>query len=214
MEARVPLSRERVLRVALAFVDERGLEALSMRKLAQELGVEAMSLYNHVANKDDLVNGIVDLVANEAESPAAGRDWKTELRRSAISAHEAFRRHPWAARIWMSAGGMNDDRMRHADAILRALREAGFSEELTYHGFHVLNGYALGFTLQELNFPYDREQLERIATRFLSSFPADEYPYLAEHVRQHLEPHDENRGAFEFGLDLILDSLERLRDAG
>jgi AcrR family transcriptional regulator len=212
--ARQPLTRERVLRAALAFADERGLEKLSMRKLAQELGVEAMSLYNHVENKDDIVSGMIGLVVDEIAVPDVEADWKSALRESAISAHEALSRHRWAARIWMSAGGTGPDRMRHAEAALRSLREAGFSKDLTYHAYHVWQGYALGFTLQELNFPHDREQLKGMAARFLREFPTDEYPYLAEHIEQHVDPPlGEHQGAFEFGLELILDSLERLRDA-
>jgi AcrR family transcriptional regulator len=213
-EARVPLSRDRVLRAALAFADERGLEGLSMRKLAQELGVEAMSLYNHVENKDDIVSGMIGLVVGEIAVPDVEADWRSALRESAISAHEALSRHRWAASVWMSAGGTGRGRMRHAEAALRCLREAGFSEDLTYHAFHVWQGYSLGFTLQELNFPHDRESLKGMAARFLRDFPTDEYPYLAEHIAQHVEPPlAEHQGAFEFGLDLILDSLERLRDA-
>ena len=213
-KARRPLSRERVLRAALAFADERGLEELSMRKLAHELGVEAMSLYNHVENKDDIVNGMIGLVVGEIDAPSSDGDWKTALRKSAISAHEALTRHRWAASIWMTSGSSGGDRMRHAEAALRCLREAGFSKDLTYHAFHVWQGYALGFTLQELNFPHDRESLKGMAARFLREFPTEEYPYLAEHIEQHVDPpHAEHHGAFEFGLDLILDSLERLRDA-
>jgi AcrR family transcriptional regulator len=212
-EPRVPLSRERILEAALALVDERGLDALSMRKLAQELGVEAMSLYNHVESKDDIVAGILELVANEVEEPA-GEDWKPALRRTAIATHESFTRHPWAARIWNTSARVTPERLHHGDAVLRALREAGFSADLTYHAFHVLNGYALGYTLQEVNFPYDREELEQMAARFLQDLPEGEYPYLVEHVRQHVEPRPEHEGAFAFGLDLILDGLERLRDAG
>ncbi len=172
-----------------------------------------MSLYNHVANKDDIVDGILDLVAGEIEAPVAGGDWKATLRAASLAAHEAFSRHPWAAGIWMSAGTMSTVRMRHADGVLRCLAEAGFSEDLTYHAYHVLQGYELGFTLQELNFPYGREELERLATRFLRDFPSDEYPHLAEHVRQHSEPREDGPGEFEFGLDLILDGLDRLRAA-
>ena len=210
--ARRPLTRERVLRAALAFADDRGLEELSMRKLAQELGVEAMSLYNHVENKDDIVNGIIGLVVDEIEPPA-GSDWKAALRQSAISAHDALSRHRWAAKVWMTSGS-GRDRMGHAEAALRCLREAGFSADLTYHAFHVWQGYALGFTLQELNFPHDRGELKQMAARFLLDFPTDDYPYLAEHIEQHVEPPlSEHQSAFEFGLDLILDSLERLREA-
>jgi AcrR family transcriptional regulator len=212
--ARQPLTRERVLRAALAFADERSLEELSMRKLAQGLGVEAMSLYNHVESKDDIVSGMVALVVDEIEAPSPGGDWKAEFRKSAISAHEALSRHRWAATVWMSSGGRGGDRMQHAEAALRCLREAGFSKDLTYHAFHVWQGYALGFTLQELNFPHDRESLKEMAATFLREFPTDEFPYLAEHIEQHIEPPlEEHQGAFEFGLDLILDRLEHLRDA-
>jgi AcrR family transcriptional regulator len=214
-KARRPLTRERVLRAALAFADERGLEKLSMRKLAQELGVEAMSLYNHVESKDDVVHGMIGLVVDEIEPPSPETDWKTALRQSAISAHEALTRHRWAASVWMTSGGSGRDRMRHAEAGLQCLRAAGFSPELTYHAFHVWQGYALGFTLQELNFPHDRESLKGMAARFLREFPTEEYPYLAEHITQHVDPPlGEHQGAFEFGLDLILDGLEGLRETG
>jgi AcrR family transcriptional regulator len=212
--ARRPLTRERVLRAALAFADERGLEELSMRKLAHDLGVEAMSLYNHVEGKDDIVSGMIGLIVGEIEAPSPDADWKTALRQSAISAHEALTRHRWAASVWMTSGGSGRDRMRHAEAALRCFREAGFPPDLTYHAYHVWQGYALGFTLQELNFPHDRESLKAMAAKFLRDFPTDEYPNLAEHIEQHIDPpHAEHQGAFEFGLDLILDSLERLRDA-
>ena len=207
-----PLSRERILETALAMVDERGIEALSMRKLAQALGVEAMSLYNHVESKDDIVAGILDLVADEVKEPV-GPDWKAAIRRTAIATHDAFTRHPWAARIWNTSARVTPERLQHGDAVLGTLREAGFSADLTYHAFHLLNGYALGYTLQEVNFPYDREQLEQMAASFLSSLPDGEYPHLVEHITQHVEPRPEHEGAFVFGLDLILEGLERLRDA-
>jgi AcrR family transcriptional regulator len=209
---RTPLNRERVLQAALALADEGGLEALSMRKLAQELGVEAMSLYNHVENKDDIVGGIVDLVAAEIEPPAADVDWKTALRQSSISAHEAHGRHRWAAAVWMKPGPPSHVRLAYADAILRTLREAGFSDHLIYHGYHSIVIHVLGYTLQEQSFNVGRDELQDLAAKFLREFPADDYPEFAEHVRQHMEPEEEHQGAFEFGLDLILDGLERLRD--
>jgi AcrR family transcriptional regulator len=202
-----------VLHAAITLADEGGIEALSMRRIAQKLGVEAMSLYNHVANKDDILAGILDLVANEIGLPPEGTDWKTAMRQSAISAHEAFRRHRWAAGLWMSRGAASSTQLQRGDSVLRTLREAGFSEDLTYHAFHTYQGYVLGFTLQELSFPFEREELKQLAARFLEDFPADEYPYLAEHIRQHAEPPHDEAGAFELGLDLILDGLERLRDA-
>ncbi len=201
-----------MLRAAVKLADEGGIDALSMRRLGLEVGVEAMSLYNHVANKDDIVGGMVGLIVDEIEAPSPGGDWKAELRKSAISAHEALSRHRWAASVWMTSGGSGKDRMRHADAALRCLREAGFTPDLTYHAYHVWQGYALGFTLQELNFPHDREELKQMAARFLREFPTDEYPYLAEHIEQHVDPAlREHQGAFEFALDLILDVVERVR---
>ena len=209
---RTPLSRERVLRAAIALVDGGGIKALSMRKLAQELGVEAMSLYNHVANKDDILDGIVDLVATEIDLAPDGVDWKAAMRRRVISAHEVLSRHAWAASLWMSSSTFGSARMRYADAVLRGLREAGFSEDLTYHGFHVLQSHVMGYTLHEQGFEFDAQELKELAAAFLRDFPAGEYPDLAEHIRQHIEPRDEHKDAFQFGLDLILDGLERLRD--
>ena len=209
---RIPLSRERVLQAAMNLADERGLEALSMRKLAQELGVEAMSLYNHVENKDDIVDGILDLVTAEIELAPAETDWKAALRANAISRHEAYRRHPWAPRVWMTSTKVTSVRLALGDAMLRSLREAGFPKELIYHAYHTLDGYVLGFTLQEGNFPHSAEELKELAGSFLRDFPAHEYPDLAEHIEQHIDPPQREGGSFELGLDLILDGLERLRD--
>ena len=210
---RQPLSRDRVLQAAIGLADEGGIEALSMRKLAQELGVEAMSLYNHVANKDDIVDGMLELAAKEIEPPSGEGDWKAILRRSAISAHETLRRHRWAAGLWMSRGGASPTRLRYGDSVLRTFREAGFSEDLTYHAFHTFQAHVVGYTMQELNFPFEEEELKHLAATFLREFPVDDYPYLAEHIAQHAEPAEEHEGTFEFGLDLMLDSLERLREA-
>jgi AcrR family transcriptional regulator len=203
-----------VLSAALRLVDESGLDALSMRKLAQELGVEAMSLYHHVQNKEDIVAGILELVAAEIDPPAADVEWRPALRRRAVAAHEAFRRHPWAARVWMASSRPSPARIEHADTVLRRLREAGFSPTVTCHAYHVLDGYTLGYTLQQLDFPYDDEQLAQLAGGVLRSLPAGAYPDLVAHVEQHLEVRATDLGSFAFGLDLILDGLERLRGAG
>lgn len=209
---RTPLSRERVLRAAVTLADEGGIKALSMRKLAQELGVEAMSLYNHVANKDDLLDGIVELVAGEIDLALDGGDWKTALRRRVLSAHGALTAHPWACNLWMSTRTVGPARLRYSDAVLAGLREGGFSKELTYHAFHVLQSHVMGYGLYVSSFRFDGEDLEELAATFLREFPADEYPDMAEHIRQHVEPGDARQGTFEFGLELILDGLERLRD--
>jgi AcrR family transcriptional regulator len=212
---RVPLSRERVLDAAIALADEGGIESLTMRKLAQALGVEAMSLYNHVANKGDLVHAIVDRVVGEIELPAGG-DWERAIRTCARSAHDAFLRHPWACSLAMAPGAIPTAptaRMRYIEWLLGTLREAGFSADLTYHAYHALDSHILGFTLWQLGHAIPTEDMEALAATFLGSLPADEYRYLIEHAHQHLAGlgHD-GPSDFEFGLDLILAGLERARE--
>jgi AcrR family transcriptional regulator len=213
-EGRVPLSRERVLRAALQLADESGIEALSMRRLGQELGVEAMSLYNHVANKDDLHGGIVELVLGEIEEPSNAYDWKTAIRRTAISSHDAFVRHRWACSLMMRGPGVSPVRMRWMEAVLRTFREGGFSANLTHHAYHAIDSHITGFTLWQVSMPFEtHEELVELAEGFLPRVPVDDFPYFVEHAEQHLLPPDpEEKSEFEFGLDLILDGLERLRD--
>ncbi len=212
-EARAPLTRERVLRAAIGLADESGIESLSMRKLGQKLGVEAMSLYNHVANKDDILNAIVDMVVSEIEPPSPEADWKSALRHSARSAYEVLLRHPWAASLMLSGSGVSQARLRYMDALLGTLRKAGFSAEMTDHAYHALESHIMGFTLWVvgMNLGSD-DDVAALATSFLRDFPRDEMPHLAEHIEQHMKPRSpENEGEFAFGLDLILDGLERLR---
>ncbi len=197
-----------MLRAALDFADENGIETLSMRKLGQELGVEAMSLYNHVANKDDILDGIADAVWGEIDATSDETDWKTAIRRSAVSAHEAFLRHRRTFSLVASRGGLA--RLRYIDSVLANLQGAGFSDETTYHALHVLDGYIFGFTLQMLNFEFDAEELGNMTESFFREISADAYPYLSEHVKQHVSRHGDTSG-FEFGLDLILDGLGRIR---
>jgi AcrR family transcriptional regulator len=214
-ETRIPLSRDRVLRAAIDLADAGGIESLTMRRLAQELGVEAMTLYYHVANKDDILNGIADMVVGEIELPSAGADWKEAIRETAISAHQVLLRHPWAASLVLSATGSSEARMRYMDALLGSLRSAGFSAEMTDHAYHVLESHIMGFTLWLVGMNLgSREDVATLATDFLREFPRDELPYLAEHIEQHIKPRStDDEGDFAFGLDLILDGLERLRDA-
>ena len=215
IEPRIPLSKERVLRAAVEFADAHGIEALSMRRLAKELGVEAMSLYNHVANKDEILSGIVELVAGEVEVPSDPANWKTSIRQSAISAHDAFIRHRWSCSLMTSTPGVVPSRMRWMEGVLATLRAAGFSPNLTHHAYHALDSHITGFTLWQVSFPFEtREELLDLADDFLKQIPADEYPYVIEHAQEHLaEPDPDEPNEFEFGLDLILDGLERLRDA-
>ena len=214
-EPRIPLSRERVLRAAIALADQGGLESLSMRKLGQELGVEAMSLYHHVANKDDLLDGIVDAVTSEIEVPSSETDWKEAIRRTAISSHDVFVRHRWACSLMMRRATVSPDRMRWMEAVLRTFREAGFSADMTHHAYHAIDSHITGFTLWQVSMPFEtKEELVDMAEGFLSQIPADVYPYVIEHAEQHLAPSSpDGKSEFEFGLDLILDGLERLRDS-
>ena len=209
---RSPLTRERILGAAVAFADQRGVEALSMRELARELGFGVMSLYNHVANKDEMLDGMIELVASEVEAPPTLHgDWKTAMRETAISAHQALLRHSWAAGMW-SNRGPGPAKLRHMESILRCLREAGFSAEIACRGFHAITTHILGFTLQKLDFPVRDEELADVAKSFLAEMSTEEFPYFAEHVRQHLDPPDPP-DSFEFVLDLILEGLERNADS-
>lgn len=212
-ELRAPLSRERVLRAAIRLADADGIEALTMRRLGNELGVEAMSLYNHVANKDDILNGILEMVMLEIALPPDDADWKAAIRATAISAHQVLLRHPWACSLMMEADKESDARLRWMDAVLRCFREAGFSAKLTHHAYHALDSHITGFTLWIVNLPAVGEELKELAAGFLQNFPVDEYPYLVEHIHYHLDdPGDDEESEFDFGLGLILDGLERLRD--
>jgi AcrR family transcriptional regulator len=212
-EPRTPLSKERVLRAAVAVADEGGIESLSMRKLAAELGVKAMSLYNHVANKDEVLDGILEAVANEIVLASGEPEWKAAIRNSAVSAHETLLRHPWAGSLWMQQKP-GPAQLRYFDSLLGTLRDAGFSEDLTYHAYHILQSHIIGFTLQVLNYrAIATQDLADLAASFLREFSTEEYPHFTEHVRQHMEPRHDEENAFELGLNLILDGLERMRDA-
>ena len=209
---RAPLSRDRVLTAAVALADEAGIEALSMRKLAKELGVEAMSLYNHVANKDDLLGGMFELVSSEIELPVGGA-WRDDIRRHAISGHDVLLRHPWACNLALTPTTAGSSVPR-AEWLLRRLREAGFSADVTYHAFHALEAHILGFTLWQLGHGIrSQDDVAPLVEAFLRAFPEDEYPYLHEHVGQHTAGGAAGRGAFELVLDLILDGLDEMRDA-
>ncbi|HYO42658.1 MAG TPA: TetR/AcrR family transcriptional regulator C-terminal domain-containing protein [Candidatus Limnocylindrales bacterium] len=209
---RPPLSRERVLRAAMGLADREGIESLTMRRLASEVGVEAMTLYYYVANKDEILAGIADLVATEIELPVPGSGWKTASRQLALATRDALVRHPWASALWMSPIGVGPGRLRHMDAGLRAFREAGFSAALTELGFHALQNHVLGYSLQKTSFTMEDADVAEAGAGFLERLPEAEYPFLAEHVRQHLEGTGHlDAGDFEFTLDLLLDGIERLR---
>ncbi len=175
---RTPLSRERVSFAAVAFADDNGIAALSMRRLGEALGVEAMSLYNHVENKDQLLDGMVDLVFGEIDLPAGGADWKTAMRERAESARQALRRHPWAIALmstWTSPGPAT---LRHHDAVIGSLRAGGFSVPMAAHAFSALDSYIYGFALQEATLPLgdSEEETVEVAQMMMAQVPADDVP--------------------------------------
>jgi AcrR family transcriptional regulator len=208
---RAPLTRERVLAAAIDLTDRDGIASLSMRKLAQELGVEAMSLYHHVANKDAILDGLIDLVFGEIDLPVGEADWKAAMRRRAISAREVLRRHPWATGLMESRSTPGPATLRHHDAVLGILRNAGFPLELAAHAYSLLDSYIYGFAVQETSLPFNTpEETAEVAQAMMAEFPADAYPHLTEIAVEHvLQPGYSYASEYLFGLDLILDGLEQ-----
>jgi AcrR family transcriptional regulator len=213
---RVPLSRDRVLRAAVALADEGGVDALSMRRLAQELGVVPMALYKHVANKDELLDGMIDVVVGEIDPPAAGTDWKTAMRRRVLSARATLLRHPWASRVIESRTTPTPTVLSYMDSMIGILRAGGFSIDLTHHAVHAMGSRLLGFT-QEL-FDDSAEVDPELEATMLREMAAS-YPNIGEMVMaiSHDQTSVVGQGCddqfeFEFALDLMLDGLERLRD--
>jgi AcrR family transcriptional regulator len=210
-QQRESLSKERVLRTAMELADRDGIAALSMRRLAAELGVEAMSLYYYVRSKDALLDGIYDLALSEVEPPSGSDDWKADVRRSAISYHDALGRHRWATSVTTS-GDPSGAQLRYMDTLLKRLREAGLSPELTHHAYHALDSHIVGSALWLARIP-PKKELDVLAQDVLRQLPADVYPDLVLHIQQHLSGAAQGMKFFEFGLDLILDGIERLRGA-
>jgi AcrR family transcriptional regulator len=206
---RAPLSRERVLRGAVAVADAAGIGALTMRSLARELGVKPMSLYYYVASKDEILDGIVDLVFSEIELPSVGGDWRAEMRRRANSARRALRHHPWAIGLLESRANPGPATLRHHDATLGALRGAGFSVEMTAHAYALLDSYIYGFALQEASLPFNPETVTEATEAIMRQF-AGEYPHLTEMATAHiLRPGYDFGDEFGIGLSMILDALTR-----
>ncbi|MDQ3937651.1 MAG: TetR/AcrR family transcriptional regulator C-terminal domain-containing protein [Chloroflexota bacterium] len=209
---RQPLTREMVLRAALDLADQGGLESLTMQNIGQRLGVKAMSLYRHVANKDDILDGLVDLIVSDIDLPASGADWKTALRQRAISARQVFARRRWAIGLVESRTRPGAATLRHHESVLGVLLEAGFSSEMSAHAYNLLDSYIYGFALQEANLPFDTpEQQAQVAQVMLQELPADEYPNMARVATAFIESGADYGAEFEFGLDLILDGIERAR---
>jgi AcrR family transcriptional regulator len=209
---RTPLSRPRVLQAGVVLADEAGLEAFSMRGLAQELGVVPMALYKHVANKDELLDGMVDIVFSEIELPARDLEWRSAMRRRAISTRQALRRHSWAIGM-MESRHPGPANLRNHNAVMGCLREAGFSFEVAVHAYSVQDAYIYGFALQEKDLGFaTAESAGEAAQRRADTIGAlDDYPYLAEVVTKLPETGYDNAIEFAWGLDLILDGLDPLR---
>ncbi len=209
---RTPLSKARVLQAAVALADEAGLDAFSMRGLAQELGVVPMALYKHVANKDELLDGMVDIVFSEIEAAAGDLDWRAAMRRRAMSARDALRRHAWAIGL-MESRHPGPANLRNHNAVMGCLREAGFSFETAIHAYSVQDAYIYGFALQEQDLGFETpESAGEAAQRRAETIGAlDDYPYLVEIAARLPETGYDNAREFGWGLDLILDGLDRLR---
>jgi AcrR family transcriptional regulator len=209
---RVPLSRERVLTAAVAVADSGGVPALTIRSLADKLGVKPMSLYHYVANKDEILDAIVDIVFSEIEVPHAGGDWPVEMRRRAVSARQVLRRHPWAIALLQSRTSPGPSTLRHHDAFIGTLREAGFSIAMTAHAFALIDSYVYGFALSESALPiHGPEPVAELAGSMMRQYAADAYPHLAEFSTEHImQPGYDFGDEFRFGLDLILDGLARI----
>jgi AcrR family transcriptional regulator len=209
--SRAPLTRESVLAAALALADEHGVEELTMRNLGRALGVEAMSLYNHIANKGELLDGLVDVVFGEIDLDCAEGDWKKAMRRRAGSARDVLARHRWAVGLMESRVHPGPANLRHHDSVLRCLREAGFPLAMAAHAYSLLDSYIYGFALQQASLPFDTgEQAARVAETVMRQFQSGEYRYLTEIATKHVMKRGYSYAReFEFGLNLILDGLER-----
>jgi AcrR family transcriptional regulator len=201
-----------VLRAAIAHADAVGLEALSMRTLAEVLGVAPMALYRHVANRDDLVDGMVDIVFSEIDLPSSGRDWRAAMRQRAISVRDALSRHRWAIGLMESRVNPGPANLRHHDAVIGSLRAGGFDMAMVAHAYSLLDGYIYGFALTKMNLPFESgDDVAEMAQTMLEPFPVNEYPNLMAFITEHaMKPGYDFAGEFEYGLDVILDGLGRL----
>ena len=214
---RAPLTRERVLRAALALADKGGIEALSMRNVGKRLGVEAMSLYNHVASKEDLVDGLVEIVFSEIEvAPPGELEWRVAMRQRAISVREALNRHRWAVGLMEGRLNPGPATLRNHDSVMGCLREAGFPFRDAVHAMSLMDAYIYGFALQEKNLPFDEpDQVSEVMEIQSQSVPEmADYPYLVEVATEMAKAGYDYATEFEFGLDLLLDGLERFRAGG
>lgn len=210
-ERRPRLSRDRVLRSAMAVADAGGITALTIRSLAAELGVKPMSVYYYVANKDEILDAIVDIVFSEIVLPSPNSDWRGEIRRRALSARAVLRRHPWAIPLLQSRTNPGPATLRHLNATIGTLRSGGFSVRMTAHAYALIDSYVYGFALSESSLPINGpESVTDIAESIMDHAPPEVYPHLTEFSTEHVTKPGYNFGdEFEFGLDLILDGLAK-----
>lgn len=209
VKKRKTLSKELVLKVAIQLADESGLEELSMRNLALRLGVEAMSLYNHLKNKDELLAEMVDLVVSKITLPRIGGDWKREMKKRARSAREILVLHPWVPMLIVSRINTGKAMLSYFDATLGCLHSAGFSLQAADHIINTIDSHTYGFILQELNFPFQPDEYAEKAEGFLPTLESSRYPYLSNLTKEVISGKYNGLHKFDFGLDLILDGLDK-----
>ncbi|HET7477690.1 MAG TPA: TetR/AcrR family transcriptional regulator C-terminal domain-containing protein [Dermatophilaceae bacterium] len=199
-----------MLRSAMAIADSGGIAALTIRSLAQQLGVKPMSVYHYVANKDEILDGIIDIVFSEIELPSIGGDWRSQMRRRAHSARKVLGGHRWAIGLLESRPTPGPATLRHHDVVIGTLRAAGFSREMTAHAYALIDSYTYGFALQEANLPFQgRDTVSEAAEPIMAGFTAEEYPHLSDMVTEYyLRPGYDFGGEFDLGLNLILDALD------
>ena len=208
---RVPLTRERLLSGAIAVADAGGLGALTIRSLAEKLGVKPMTLYHHVANKEEILDGMIDAVFGEIALPPPDAGWRSAIRERALSARQVLRRHPWAIALMDSRRSPGPATLRHHEAVIATLRRGGFPIEAVGHAYSLLDSYTYGFAVQEAALPMDADDAPLMVEVFLEQLDPDTYPNLADLAMEFASGRaGEDVDEFEVGLDLVLDSLERL----
>lgn len=203
------LSREKVLSTAIDYADKAGIEGLSMRKLADQLGVKAMSLYNHVANKDDLIDGMVERVVAQLRFEWRGQNWKTCMMWRANNTYRVLVRHPWATQALVSRVNAGPNMLHYVDDTLNCLSQAGFSIIDADHVWNAMDNYIYGFVLQELNFPFSPDEYQSVAKQYIDQVPAAQFPALHQLTQQVAAGRYDGRHPFEFGFQLLMDGLER-----
>ncbi len=208
---RQPLSEERVFAAALRLANQSGIESVSMRSLGRALKVEAMSLYNHVASKEQVLDGLVELVVAQMAIPSRGVNWRAAMRERAISAHAVLMEHPWATMLFVARVNVGPNMLAYVDATIRCLREAEFSYALADHTWNALDAYVYGFTLQKLNFPLKPSEYASAAKQFLPMIPVEQFPFLNGLSQEVIAKRHDGMHRLELGLDVLLEGFERSR---